>query len=155
MKKSLFALLISACALAACGGGGGSDGSSGPDSQPDGSTSTEVISSTTARFEKTTLEFGEVPIGSGKVTTVVLHNDGTVEADFHLMDGLPTGFTITGCSSVPAGGTCELKVIFAPRTKGVIASTNVAPTRADVISNRLSVSGSGVIACLPHLDICS
>lgn len=144
MKRHLITLFICSLALAACGGGSG--GSS--DSEETSERSTEVIPGTAARFETTSLEFGLVAVGSSKTRTAVLHNDGSVEADFSRIEGLPSGFTASGCDSVPAGGSCELTVKFRPLGYGARSSADVGPARADVVSNRLFVRGSGIDPCL-------
>lgn len=141
-SRSVFIALLACAALSACGGGG-SDTPVNPPDAPD----TSVIEGTTARFETTSLSFGYADVGRSVTKTVTLYNDGTAAADFSLMDNLPASYRVSGCESVPAGGSCVLSVTFHPTSNGRRSGTDIAPTRADSITNRLSVTGLGIDAC--------
>jgi hypothetical protein len=147
MRKLKFAgLACLVLALVACGGGG---------SEPTSTTSEvaldrTVIKGTTARFGAETVDFGTVTVGVTARRQVELFNDGVSAADFSAMENLASGFTASGCSAVPAGGSCSLTVAIRATSVGNKASPGVFPARADAVTNRLSMTAvAEPVECAP------
>lgn len=133
MRLLLITLLSCLAALSqiACGGRSNSPGV--PDLTP--------IAGTTARFATTSLDFGTVYTNGSAMRQVEVFNDGTVDADFSILDNLGDAFTSRGCEKVAAGTSCWLNITMRGTSVGSKTAADVVPARADSYANRLSLAG--------------
>lgn len=132
MKLSQHLLpIITSLTLAACGGGGGS--------------SSNAPGQAEATWSGTgPINFGRASVGSTTVLAIEVTNTGTAAGDFSHFDGLPSGVTAEGCSSVAVGAKCSAKFSFSPTATGIVQGY-VSPSGVASTVKAL-VRGEGVAA---------
>jgi hypothetical protein len=100
-------------------------------------------------FSTTSQAWGNVQVSSSQTQSpVTLTNNGNATATAILLS-LPAPFSIQGgnstCgSTLAAGASCSFSVTFSPVAIGYVSGTLTATTSAGVVTNSLSMNGTGV-----------
>lgn len=96
----------------------------------------------------TSLDLGEVAVGSSSVQTLVISNTGTgalAITSLPLSGGSAGDFSLTSCSSIQVGDTCTISVTFTPSSAGNKgASLDISSNDPDTPVVHVALSGTGV-----------
>jgi sugar lactone lactonase YvrE len=102
----------------------------------------------TAKLDQTSLFFGQTPVGQVSSTqTLRVQNTGSnaLTVEVGLVGAGAASFTTTSCgAAIVAGGSCEIRVAFAPKSSGEqVAQVEVTSGLLKLLA---TVSGNGSIA---------
>jgi hypothetical protein len=107
-----------------------------------GASSTRIISLGT-----TSLNFGSEIIGGSSPLQVAVKNSGNSSLTISAISVTGTGFSVTSGvagTTLAAGQTAELNVVFAPKATGSVSGTVSLVSNATNSPNSLAVTGTGV-----------
>jgi hypothetical protein len=107
-----------------------------------GASSTRAISLGT-----TSLNFGSEIIGGSSPLQVAVNNSGNSSLTISAINVTGAGFSVTGGvagTTLAAGQTAELNVVFAPKATGIVSGTVSLVSNATNSPNSLAVTGTGV-----------
>jgi len=106
-----------------------------------------VPSSSPLSVSPTSINFGNVTVGSSKSQTVTLTNSGTASVTVSQAAITGTGFSISGLSlplTLAAGQNATFKATFAPTTAGSVTGSLSVVSNATNSPATVSLSGTGV-----------
>jgi len=109
-----------------------------------GATVTTSVTGTIARWETTSAKFRAGFSGS---TTIKLHNDGNIAANFAALEGiaLPFSASLSGCNAVAAGGFCSVTVTYAPTDNQNVSQAGIVPAGANARTNALTLTADASV----------
>src|SRR6202521_2263944 len=142
----LFALILSSLAVLSLSGCVGLTGAQTPAAK---SSSTSTSSSGTLAASATSLNFGNVAMGSSSPQTLTLNNTGTAAVTISQATVTGAGFSVVGgmsSVSIPAGQNHAFQVQFAPKSAGSVSGSVSIVSDATDSSLAVSLSGTGMTA---------
>lgn len=93
-------------------------------------------------WDRSSYDFGVQQLNQSTMMNVVLRNQSNAPSG-SIAYSAPAGYTVSGCSSVPAGGSCGVQLTFKPST-GTSYAGNVLATTSRAQAT-MAVSGSGFV----------
>ena len=138
----LFALILSSLAVLSLSGCVGLTGAQTPAAK-----SSSTSSSGTLSASATSLNFGNVAMGSSSPQTLTLNNTGTAAVKISQATVTGAGFSLVGgmsSVSIPAGQNHAFQVQFAPKSAGSISGSVSIVSDATDSPLAVSLSGTGM-----------
>lgn len=120
------------------------------------------VQGVSARWVKSGIDFGYVPVGSSAQQTIMLANKGNVTADLSGLQLSSPAFTAdaSNCTSVAPQKNCNVTITFAPTASGTYTATTAGITTTNPLiweGDALNVMGSSVLkqisASTTNLDV--
>ena len=142
----IFALILSSLAVLSLSGCVGLTGAQTPAAK---SSSTSTSSSGTLAASATSLNFGNVAMGSSSPQTLTLNNTGTAAVTISQATVTGAGFSVVGgmsSVSIPAGQNHAFQVQFAPKSAGSVSGSVSIVSDATDSPLAVSLSGTGMTA---------
>jgi len=105
-------------------------------------------------LNRTSLDFGDVTVGSSDTQTVTLTNSGTASVTIAQADLTGTGFSVNSILlTLAAGQTTTFDVTFAPATSGSATGSLSLISDAANSPTALSLAGNGVALIAHEVDL--